>query len=1058
MSALRLAVAGLRYRGTRSVLVAVLAVLATAVAVLGPGYARAAEQSVLRDALTSAASWQTGFSVQANGTAGKQESDQVAGGTGTGPTSDALARISSAQLARESARTMLTGRYYLPPVAGVQTTVTPDVHDPDPTTGQLVYRDGYCRALPPVQGRCPARTGEVLASVRSHLKVGAQVPVAGRVSPGDGTAGSTTVTVVGLYRPPASTGGYWFNHGYFEEGVSTSAGGELRTVDAFLGSEATVRSVGVSRYQTTADFQLRTATVGLDDLPRLRARLAADNQRLTAAGLRLEAPLPDSVLAPVAAERGQVSLSALLVAVQLALLCFVVLFGVVRGATDERGPELALAKLRGLPGHRVAGFGLAEVGVLVLAAAPVGLLLGLLGTELVARLSLAAGVHAELRWPAALAALAACGGGLVASVLAVRRTVTTPINDLLRRVPARLGRWRAGMADGALVIAAAAAGYQLLAGDSGPLALLAGGLVALVAGVLAGRLVPLALRLRLRGWLRRTQRPRRRTSARNGRERRRVVGLLAAARLARGAAVARTVALVTVAVALLVYGAVAWNVAARNRDLRAATEVGAPTVYDVTAPSVPALLDAVDRADPSGRQAMAVARTIGGVGASTTEVLAVDTRRLAAVASWSSTFGATATPGSGDLDAARVADRLVPHTAPVLMLRGPTVTATVDTASTSADLTLVALLVDAGRAPHVAVLGRLAPGRQTLTGPLTGCAAGCRLAGFDVYIGPTTPDHIAGTFTLTGLRDGDRAVDTRFTDQADWRAAPSEYGQPVSHLRPGGAGLTASFAADGGQDLRILHADTPYPQPAVVVGDVGGGTGTFHASGLYGLDQLYRPVVHAGGLPSITDGVLIDLRTADDVTVTGDTVTAPRYQVWAAAGAPAGLRGRLTAAGLRITGVRTAAADLHRLDRQGPALALRLYLIAAVAALLLAAGTVLMTAYLGARAHLHELAALRASGVSGPLLVRAGLRENGLALGAALVAGSVAGLAGAVLALPRVPMFADRAGPPLVRWPDPWWPAGAVLAAALLLAAVVVLVVRTAVRRGTPERLREGPA
>jgi putative ABC transport system permease protein len=1050
MTQLRLAVAGLRYRGMRSVLVAVLAVLATAVAVLGPGYARAAEQSVLRDTLRSAPSWQTGFSVQANGTAGKQESDAVVGGSANAPSSDALARIGAGYLAREAARTMLTGRYYRPGVAGVQTTVTPDVHDPDPTTGQLVYRDGFCTVLTPVQGRCPAKTGEVLASVRSRVKVGTQVPVKGRVSTGDGAPGSATVTVVGLYRPPGSTGGYWFNHGYFGEGVNVSPSGEFRTLDAFFGSEATVRSVGVSRYQTSADFRLRTDRVGLDDLPPLRARLAAGNQRLTAAGLHLEAPLVAAVLDPVTAERGQVALSALLVAVQLALLCFVVLFGVVRGATDERGPELALAKLRGLPGRQVAGFGLAEVGVLVLAAAPVGLAVGLLGTELVTRLALAGGVHAELRWPPVLAAAAACGGALVASVLAVRRTVVTPINDLLRRVPVRLGRWRAGMADGMLVIAAAAAGYQLLTGGAGPLGLLAGGLVALVAGVLAGRLVPLVLRLRLRNWLRRQ---------RGGSSGRRVVRLLAAARLARGSAVARTVALVTVAVALLVYGAVAWNVAARNRDLRAATEVGAATVYDVSAPSVPGLLAAVDRADPSGHQAMAVARTIGGFGDSTTEVLAVDSTRLASVASWSSSFGATANAGSGSaLDAAQVAARLAPRTAPSLALRGPTVTATVDTSSASADLALVALLVDANRAPHVAVLGQLRPGRTQLTGILAGCAAGCRLVGFDVYLGPDTPSRVAGKFTLTGLRDGDRALPAGFTATADWRSASPQFGQPVSHLDATRAGLTASFDSDSGQDLRILRADTPYPQPAAVVGKIGRGAGTFHAAGLYGLDQAYRPVVHAGGLPAITDGVLVDLRTADNVTVTGDSVTPPHYQVWAAPGAPAGLRARLAAAGLKITATRTAAADRQRLDRQGPALALRLYLIAAVAALLLAAGTVLMTAYLGARAQLHELAALRAAGVTGRLLRRAGLRENGLALGAALVAGSLAGGAGAALAVPRVPMFADRTGPPPVTWPDPWWPAGAVLAAALLLAAVVLVVVRTAVGRGTPDRLREGPA
>jgi hypothetical protein len=483
-------------------------------------------------------------------------------------------------------------------------------------------------------------------------------------------------------------------------------------------------------------------------------------------------------------------------------------------------------------------------------------------------------------------------------------------------------------------------------------------------------------------------------------------------------------------------------------------------VYDVTAPSVSALRAAVDKADPGGHQAMAVARTIGGFGDAATEVLAVDSSRLAGVATWSSTFGASTAPvaGSQSMDAAQVAARLTPSTAASLTVHGPRVSADVTTAEASADLSLALLTEDARRQPHVAVLGLLAPGRQTLTSTLSGCSAGCRVIGFDIYQGPDTPSEMRGRFTLTGLRDGGRDLRPGFTDPANWRAVTPDYDEPVSHLAATGAGLGAGFDSVGGQDLRILRADTPSPQPAAVVGKIGRGAGTFHAAGLYGLDQSYRPVVHAGALPSITDGVLIDLRTADRVTVNGDHVTPPRYQVWAAAGAPAGLRGRLTAAGLRITGTTTAAADQHLLDRQGPALALRLYLIASVAALLLAAGTVLMTAYLGARTQLYELAVLRVSGLSGRLLFRAGAREQGLALGAALVAGSLAGGVGAALALPRVPMFADRAGPPPVVWPDPWWSAGAVLAAALLLAAVVVVVVRTAVRHGTPERLREGPA
>ncbi|MGA8117597.1 MAG: FtsX-like permease family protein, partial [Actinocatenispora sp.] len=141
------------------------------------------------------------------------------------------------------------------------------------------------------------------------------------------------------------------------------------------------------------------------------------------------------------------------------------------------------------------------------------------------------------------------------------------------------------------------------------------------------------------------------------------------------------------------------------------------------------------------------------------------------------------------------------------------------------------------------------------------------------------------------------------------------------------------------------------------------------------------------------------------------------------------------------------------------ALALRLYLGAALLALLLAAGTVLVTAHLGARPVLHELAALRAVGVPRGMLRRAGFREYGLLLGTPLLVGAVAGGVGAALVMPHLPQVAAGAtGPPPLWWPGVEWPVGALLTCGVVLALVTVGVVGTQLRRGTPERLREGSA
>ena len=67
-----------------------------------------------------------------------------------------------------------------------------------------------------------------------------------------------------------------------------------------------------------------------------------------------------------------VRVAAPLAAAQLVLLAWVILAHVVGSATEERAPELGLAKLRGQGPGRTVRFGLAEVVLLLLVAAPLG--------------------------------------------------------------------------------------------------------------------------------------------------------------------------------------------------------------------------------------------------------------------------------------------------------------------------------------------------------------------------------------------------------------------------------------------------------------------------------------------------------------------------------------------------------------------------------------------------------------------------------------------------------------------------------------------------------------
>src|SRR5262249_9189720 len=151
--------------------------------------------------------------------------------------------------------------------------------------------------------------------------------------------------------------------------------------------------------------------------------------------------------------------------------------------------------------------------------------------------------------PVAVAALAALVVGIGAVMLAGRRTLARPVLALLRRVPER-GRWRAGVAEGIVVALAGASLAAAAGGRTSPLALLAPALLAVVAGIVAGRVLQLWANARLRG---------------NPLRRRRVAVLLANAQIARRPLAQRVIVVVTVAVALLSFAATAWDVAAQAR-------------------------------------------------------------------------------------------------------------------------------------------------------------------------------------------------------------------------------------------------------------------------------------------------------------------------------------------------------------------------------------------------------------------------------------------------------------------------------------------------------------
>uniref|UniRef100_UPI0027DBCBE7 FtsX-like permease family protein n=1 Tax=Rhizomonospora bruguierae TaxID=1581705 RepID=UPI0027DBCBE7 len=574
----------------------------------------------------------------------------------------------------------------------------------------------------------------------------------------------------------------------------------------------------------------------------------------------------------------------------------------------------------------------------------------------------------------------------------------------------------------------------LAAGDrSSPLAYAAPPLVALLAGLVAARV--------LGRWARRR--------ARRMADRGRLPAVLTAASLARRPATGRVVALLTVAVALLTFAATGWDVAAGNRERTARAAVGAPWVYRVDAPDPGTLLKAVRRADPGGERAMAVGRWYQFYGEGDTIMVGVDSARLPAIGVW---------PGGGAGTLASVRDLLRPDAAPGLPLHGPTVT--VEAATTRATATRpmsLAIILDDGTGPRRVDLGELAPGSRGYTAPLTGCADGCRLMALSVRRFPGDEAPIAATLTIGNIRDADATAPAGLTDPRNWRAAPAARAGQRLDLSFSPAGLGVALESTAPEDAVIEYADTPTRLPTVLAGpapadDADAGEFAFPAFG--SAPDQWRVAGRFPALPGAgARAMLFDLETEVHQAVRVGLAAGSRsqFEVWTRGPMEPGLRSALAAAGVRVVAEHSLAAERVALARFAPALALRLYLAAGATALLLAVGMLLLTASVGVRARLRELHALRLVGVPHAVLRRALRGEYAGLLATAILVGVPAGIAGAALLLPAIPLVSidQDALAPVYRLAG-WWLPGAVALLLAVLAGTVMAAPRLVRRAERP--------
>jgi putative ABC transport system permease protein len=1049
---LGLLVRALRWRAGATAAVLVVATIAGLAATLGPLYARSTEESLVLDRVARAGPGTTAVEVTASTVA------QLPGVSGQSAKLDAVA-LADAMRGQLAAQTRLDADFG--PI-GSWITVPPVVVTAagrEPAEARTSWHPGACAGVHVVAGRCLAGPDDALVATRTlntlrlHLGDRLRIALDGPPDPGDAAAAARDeVTIVGAYDVTSAQPQVWGSRPPAQYRDPPVGPAELDEI--LLDRGRIARAARAGRETSTTAFRLlrpglpsaaavdaasAQAAAAVEDLTQQESAAltgAPHGQPVSTASSSLPAFLDG--LAP---ERRQVRTVTFAVTAQLVLLAWFVLYLVVSAGTEERAGELALAKLRGLGPARLLGFGLAEIAVVLAVAAP----LGLLGALLVDRWLVAAvplpRAGASVDAATLLAGIAGFAGGLVAAAIALRRVVTAPVLDQLKRSGGTRAALARSVAVDTTAVAVAVVGvYLLRRGEDDPVALVTPGLLALGAGLLAVRVLPLAARAGVR-----------RTGASP-----RVASFLAVRNVARRPGGARLVVLLTVATTLGVFAVTTWTISKDVRSDRARAEVGAVTVLHV-APVQPAkLLELVRRADPDGRWAMAAGQL--GRGAAT-PVLAVDTTRFAAVTSWDPAWAGT--------DMTALTRALKPAVQPSVAVRDRlAVSATALPAAGSPPVHLVALLERPDGVRLEADAGPLAAGNHTYAVPAA-CPGTCRLVALALRGEGLGNAYSAGSLVVSRITDGAGPVAARLTTPEAWRVVP----------RQGSTGTgsddqrRADVGADGlhvqyqgliaNDDVEVEVADHPATLAALAGSALDppfteASREVFLAPGLGGGTVPAR-LAGTGDLPRVgRAGYLVDLAFAADAApgLMGDVDP----QVWLGENAPPGALDALRAAGARVVATETVAARRGELGRDASSLALLLSLVAAALAALLAVGTVLATAYVGGRRRSYELAALRSLGAAPRVLVRAGRREQLLLVVTGAVLGAVVGVAATYAALNALPAVTSAGIAPAVRGPR-LLPVVAVVCAVLLLVALVAhLGARRVVAAATADLLREDQA
>lgn len=585
----------LRFRAGQVVVIALLSALVTACAAFAPLYDRAMQQAAVAVTLEDAPSAVRDLQIYGPDATWSQLRTSPDELLGLIPEADHLFQKS---------------------VRGNSATTDLDLGRYDPIEGELWWRAGQCEHVVVTAGSCPSASRQIMVSENEAdafgFSVGTTVSAEASTlvaTPGNPDPPIVRYTIVGVYRAAAPD--WW--QGLQLEGLAGVADGDLARHDVWLTDESTftMPTPILSRERPWVGYRLRTDTIGVDelatiatDVTRLRTMVEDQSGAATDSTAR-DDPTPsvvsslpelaDQVDAQI--EQGRTTVPLLLY--QLGLLALLVLWLMLRAATDQRRPEVVVARLRGRGTTGARTLLMRELVPAALLGVVPGVAVALAGSWLARTYILPGDPPFELPRGLLVAILVAVAVLVLVTYIAVVRVAREPLGTLLHRTTGHRPGWRPGTGD-AIAIAVSGAGVIAFATGSftGVLALAAPALLSVFVGLVLGHLLPPAA-ARLGGSL-------------LGRGRLRAgVALVDASR---SIMTRRTVALATVAGALAVFSVCGLVVGERNRGLAAEQAVGAPAVVELQSTSLTATrLTVVESVladlDPDGTRVTPVVRT-----------------------------------------------------------------------------------------------------------------------------------------------------------------------------------------------------------------------------------------------------------------------------------------------------------------------------------------------------------------------------------------------------------------------------------------------------------------